>query len=142
MSKQICIKNHKKILKIYNDLNKKDSKKKFNDKINLLKNPLIKEIISYIFNINWTNYKKIIDIIYLLLKNIKSSNKFKNINKYDNNIYIFLLYIYKNLNKIKKSQELVEFFYKILNINNLFVVIKKILKILSNKSKCVKLLKK
>lgn len=134
MEKQICINGHEKIREAYDNLIK-NGKKGFDNNITLLKNPLGKMYVSSVIHQDWKNYKKLVNILKNLTKNLKKY-------KMTNDMHNFVIYLESGLKKVKKPDDLVILFYKILDRKDLYTMEKKMLKILKDKDKCMEYFKK
>ncbi len=135
MEKEFCYKNHHKMREIHKFLISVDGKKSFKNRVKMLKNPESKKIMLTIFEKNWKQYEKLIDIIQKLCLNIinhKLSNK--SVQKYVDDLY-------EVLNRIHNFRQLHTFFYKLLEERTLYNKVVKFYEILSNRSKCVLLFK-
>jgi hypothetical protein len=135
MEKEICYKNHHKMKEIHKFLISEDGKKYFKNKVKMLKEPESKKIMLTIFEKNWKQYEKLIDIIQKLCLNV---NKHKLSNK---SVQKYVDDLYKVLNKIHNYKQLHKFIYKLLEERVLYNRVVKFYEILSDKSKCVLLFK-
>lgn len=135
MEKEFCYKNHHKMREIHKFLISEDGKKSFKNKVKMLKEPESKKIMLTIFEKNWKQYEKLIDIIQKLCLNV---NKHKLSNK---SVQKYVDELYKVLNKIHNFKQLHKFIYKLLEERVLYNRVVKFYEILSDKSKCVLLFK-
>lgn len=132
---EICYKNHNKIVKIYNYLNSNIGKKNFQNKIKYLKEPQNKLILLVIFKQNWNQYYKLIKIIKdicLRITKYQLSNPM---------IQKFVIKLYKSLDKINDPINLHKFIYQLLNDKTLYNKLIDFYGLLSDKTKCIILLR-
>lgn len=120
---------------IHKFLISEDGKKYFKNKVKMLKEAESKKIMLTIFEKNWKQYEKLIDIIQKLCLNV---NKHKLSNK---SVQKYVDELYKVLNKIHNYKQLHKFIYKLLEERVLYNRVVKFYEILSNRSKCVLLFK-
>ena len=120
---------------IHKFLISEDGKKYFKNKVKMLKEAESKKIMLTIFEKNWKQYEKLIDIIKKLCLNV---NKHKLSNK---SVQKYVDELYKVLNKIHNFKQLHTFIYKLLEERVLYNRVVKFYEILSNRSKCVLLFK-
>lgn len=135
MDYKICYKNHDKIVKIYKYLKSKNGKKNFYNKIELLKEQNSKKVMLLILKNNWTEYHKLLKIFEKICERIikyKLSNKITE---------TYVTNLHKILGKINSPKQLYNFIYKLLDEKNLYNRILKLYELLSDKYKCVIMLK-
>jgi len=135
MEKEFCYKNHHKMREIHKFLISDNGKKYFKNRVKMLKEGESKKIMLTIFEKNWKQYEKLIDIIQKLCLNV---NKHKLSNK---SVQKYVDELYKVLNKIHNYKQLHKFIYKLLEERVLYNRVVKFYEILSDKSKCVLLFK-
>ena len=135
MEKEICYKNHDKIVKIYKKLEGKKGKQEFEKYVKFLNKPETKKAVRYIIYLEWISY-------YMLLNTIKKHclriSKKGLLNK---DMKAYIKKICHDLNRIKSPDDMYKFVYKVLKNRNLYEYTLQFYKILSDKSKCVKLLR-
>ncbi len=135
MDYEICYKNHDKIVRIYNYLNSNIGKKNFFNKIKSLKEPQNKIALLIVFKQNWSQYHKLIKIIKdICLRIIKYQLSNIMIQK-------FTIKLYKSLDKIKSPIDLHKFIYQLLNDKNLYHKVIQFYGLLSDRTKCIILLR-
>ena len=135
MDYEICYNNHDKIVKVHNNLNSKKGKKEFNDRVALLKKKDSKKALLNIIEMKWSEYNKLLKIIMTVCERIVA---------YKLGHKVFQTYtnkLLKKLNKINTPKEMHKFIYEILNDKNFYHKLIKFYEILSNKSKCMMLLR-
>jgi len=135
MEKEFCYKNHHKMREIHKFLISDNGKKYFKNRVKMLKEGESKKIMLTIFEKNWKQYEKLIDIIQKLCLNV---NKHKLSNK---SVQKYVDELYKVLNKIHNYKQLHKFIYKLLEERVLYNRVVKFYEILSNRSECVLLFK-
>ena len=131
----ICFNNHDKVKKIYTDLCKPDADKKFNQQIKLLQDPESFAVLTYLFNVNWENYRELVDRLKLICIRIRLY-KFKH-----ELIENFICTLHKRLSKINTANDLANFIQKLIKQKDLFKNVRLFYCILSSKSQCITLLR-
>ena len=131
MEKNICYKNHHKIVQVHKYLVSPSGKKEFNNTIQYFKNN--KEITMLAINMYWDEAQQLLDIIKTMCLNIndkKMSNK---------SLQEYCLNLHKVLDKVHTKEDLYTFINKLFNNKSLYDRTVQFYELLSDKSECVKL---
>lgn len=131
MEKNICYKNHHKMVHIYKYISTPSGKNEFNNTIEYFKNN--KEMTMLAINMYWDEAQQLLNIVKKMCLNIndkKMSNK---------SLQEYCLNLHSVLNKVNTPNDLHIFINKLFNNKSLYDRVVQLYELLSDKSKCVKL---
>lgn len=131
MDKDICYKNHNKIVKIYRFLKSKNGRKIFNQKIKLLNDN--KSCLLLIFKDNWNVYSKLVKVIHNICINIIEHKMVGMLTRF------YIKNMCATIDKINNPIDLHKFVYLMINHPNFYETLLWFYGTLSDKTKCVEL---